>query len=152
MKPRPVSNPPNPWVQRATGGYEVEWLGESPQATVDYYEEEARSILEGRDAGGDAGGDGTYRHGWPVFVFWRPPRGAGHDDDHRKLRRLDGYHNLFSWSAMRFCRRPDDHELHKLCPVCDAAAVGPDSPRTPPPAMGRSSCPHRTERLQVSNR
>lgn len=50
MAARPVSNPPNPWVQRADGGYEVEWLGEPPDAAVELFEEEARSILVRNDS------------------------------------------------------------------------------------------------------
>ena len=42
--PRPVSNPPNPW-SRASGGYEIEWLGPAPTAEVHVYEEDAREVL-----------------------------------------------------------------------------------------------------------
>ena len=38
--PRPVSNPPNPWESTC-----LEWLEEPPAATLEVYEEEARSIL-----------------------------------------------------------------------------------------------------------
>jgi DNA repair photolyase len=38
--PRPVKNPPNPWAKT-----EVEWLDEPPNATLQVFEEEARSIL-----------------------------------------------------------------------------------------------------------
>ena len=48
--PSPVSNPPNPWRAAADGGYEVEWLGEPPDARVEVFEEEARSILTRNDS------------------------------------------------------------------------------------------------------
>lgn len=38
--PRPVFNPPNPWQS-----VHVEWLGPPPDAALEVYEEEARSIL-----------------------------------------------------------------------------------------------------------
>src|SRR5512139_641193 len=38
--PRPVQNPPNPWAKT-----HVEWLDEPPNATLQVFEEEARSIL-----------------------------------------------------------------------------------------------------------
>ena len=38
--PRPVSNPPNPWQS-----VHAEWLGEPPEAALEIYEEEARSIV-----------------------------------------------------------------------------------------------------------
>ncbi|MDI1445754.1 PA0069 family radical SAM protein [Polyangium sp. 6x1] len=38
--PRPVQNPPNPWAKT-----EVEWLDEPPNATLQVFEEQARSIL-----------------------------------------------------------------------------------------------------------
>jgi DNA repair photolyase len=41
---RPVSNPPNPW-RRAAGGYEVDWLGEPPEATVEVFEEDTQEAL-----------------------------------------------------------------------------------------------------------
>lgn len=47
---RPVSNPPNPWRQSATGGYEVEWLGEPPDASLEVFEEDAKSILVRNDS------------------------------------------------------------------------------------------------------
>ncbi|MEZ6013841.1 MAG: radical SAM protein [Planctomycetota bacterium] len=46
---RPVSNPPNPWT-RASGGYEVDWLGEPPPAAVQVYEEDARDVLAQNDS------------------------------------------------------------------------------------------------------
>ena len=46
MPLRPVSNPPNPWH-----GSHVEYLGEAaPNATLEVYEEEARSILAENDS------------------------------------------------------------------------------------------------------
>lgn len=48
--PRPISNPPNPWRAATEGGYEVEWLGEPPDARVEVFEEEARSILTRNDS------------------------------------------------------------------------------------------------------
>ncbi|MEL6712454.1 MAG: PA0069 family radical SAM protein [Planctomycetota bacterium] len=47
---RPVSNPPNPWRAAAQGGYEVEWLGEPPDARVEVFEERAKSILARNDS------------------------------------------------------------------------------------------------------
>ncbi len=38
--PRPVSNPPNPWES-----LHAEWLGEPPEARLEVFEEEARSIV-----------------------------------------------------------------------------------------------------------
>lgn len=38
--PRPISNPPNPWLSQ-----HVEWLDEPPPATLEVYEEHAKSIL-----------------------------------------------------------------------------------------------------------
>ena len=43
--PRPVSNPPNPW--RST---HVEWLGEPPPATLEVFEEAARTVLSQNDS------------------------------------------------------------------------------------------------------
>ncbi len=46
---RPVDNPPNPWTRRA-GGYEVDWLGEPPDASIQVYEEDAKEILARNDS------------------------------------------------------------------------------------------------------
>lgn len=46
---RSISNPPNPWTAKA-GGYEVEWIGEPPAATVEVFEEPAKSALVGNDS------------------------------------------------------------------------------------------------------
>ena len=43
--PRRVSNPPNPWVS-----VHAEWLGEPPAATLEVYEEEARTIIASNDS------------------------------------------------------------------------------------------------------
>lgn len=43
--PRPIDNPPNPWSST-----HVEWLEEPPNATVSFYEEEARSVLSENDS------------------------------------------------------------------------------------------------------
>jgi len=43
--PRPVSNPPNPWLTT-----HVEWLEEPPPAELEVYEEEARSVLTRNDS------------------------------------------------------------------------------------------------------
>jgi len=43
--PRPVSNPPNPWLST-----HVEWLEEPPAATLEVFEEEAKSILAENDS------------------------------------------------------------------------------------------------------
>lgn len=43
--PRPVQNPPNPWSST-----QVEWLEEPPQATLQIFEEKARSILSENDS------------------------------------------------------------------------------------------------------
>jgi DNA repair photolyase len=43
--PRPVSNPPNPWISA-----HVEWLEEPPLAQVQVFEEEARSVLTRNDS------------------------------------------------------------------------------------------------------
>jgi DNA repair photolyase len=42
---RPVSNPPNPWES-----VHAEWLGEPPEARLEVFEEEARSILSENDS------------------------------------------------------------------------------------------------------
>ena len=47
---RPVSNPPNPWRQAAPGGFEVDWLGEPPEAALEVFEEDAKSILVRNDS------------------------------------------------------------------------------------------------------
>lgn len=43
--PRPVSNPPNPWAST-----HVEWLEEAPPATLEIFEEDAKSILAENDS------------------------------------------------------------------------------------------------------
>jgi DNA repair photolyase len=43
--PRPVSNPPNPWET-----VHAEWLGEPPEARLEVFEEEARSIIAENDS------------------------------------------------------------------------------------------------------
>lgn len=43
--PRRVSNPPNPWEST-----EVEWIGEPPPATLEVYEEDAKSVLSRNDS------------------------------------------------------------------------------------------------------
>ncbi|MEZ4256848.1 MAG: radical SAM protein [Polyangiales bacterium] len=43
--PRPVQNPPNPWSSA-----EVDWEGEPPPATLEVFEEEARSALSKNDS------------------------------------------------------------------------------------------------------
>lgn len=43
--PRPVSNPPNPWASS-----HVEWLEEAPPATLEVFEEDAKSILAENDS------------------------------------------------------------------------------------------------------
>ena len=43
--PRPVSNPPNPWESAS-----VEWLGPPPEARLEVFEEEAKSILAENDS------------------------------------------------------------------------------------------------------
>jgi DNA repair photolyase len=43
--PRPVSNPPNPWLST-----HLEWLEEPPAAALEVFEEEARSILAENDS------------------------------------------------------------------------------------------------------
>jgi DNA repair photolyase len=43
--PRPVSNPPNPWES-----VHAEWLGAPPEASLEIFEEEARSIIATNDS------------------------------------------------------------------------------------------------------
>jgi DNA repair photolyase len=43
--PRPVSNPPNPWQS-----VHAEWLGEPPEAALEIFEEDARSIIAENDS------------------------------------------------------------------------------------------------------
>jgi len=43
--PRPVSNPPNPWET-----VHAEWLGQPPEARLEIFEEEARSIIAENDS------------------------------------------------------------------------------------------------------
>ena len=43
--PRPVANPPNPWLSEHR-----EWIGEPPPARLEIYEEEAASILSENDS------------------------------------------------------------------------------------------------------
>ena len=45
MPPRKVSNPPNPWAST-----HVEYLEEPPEAELEIFEEEARSILAENDS------------------------------------------------------------------------------------------------------
>ena len=45
MAPRPVSNPPNPWL---TG--HVEWLGPPPAARLEVFEDPSREILSRNDS------------------------------------------------------------------------------------------------------
>ena len=45
MLPRPVSNPPNPWLST-----EVEYLDEIPPAELEVYEDHTREILSGNDS------------------------------------------------------------------------------------------------------
>ncbi len=42
---RRVSNPPNPWA-----GSQIEWIGQPPEATLEVYEEDAKSILTKNDS------------------------------------------------------------------------------------------------------
>ena len=43
--PRPISNPPNPWLTR-----HVEWLDEPPHAALEVYEEHAKSLIVENDS------------------------------------------------------------------------------------------------------
>jgi DNA repair photolyase len=43
--PRPISNPPNPWLSVHT-----EWLDEPPTAELEVFEEEAKSVLSANDS------------------------------------------------------------------------------------------------------
>ncbi|PRP91654.1 Radical SAM superfamily protein [Enhygromyxa salina] len=43
--PRPVANPPNPWLSS-----HVEWLGPPPDAKLEVFEEQARSIVSNNDS------------------------------------------------------------------------------------------------------
>src|SRR5712672_421381 len=45
MLPRPVSNPPNPWLST-----EVEYLDEIPPAELEVYEDHTREILSHNDS------------------------------------------------------------------------------------------------------
>jgi DNA repair photolyase len=45
MKPRPISNPPNPWTTSA-----IDWLGEPPLAQAEVYEDATREILSHNDS------------------------------------------------------------------------------------------------------
>jgi DNA repair photolyase len=45
MRPRPISNPPNPWTTSA-----IDWLGEPPLAQVEVYEDATREILSHNDS------------------------------------------------------------------------------------------------------
>jgi len=62
MRPRPVSNPPNPWSST-----DVEWLGEPPTARLHVYADATREILSRNDSP-DVG------FTWSV----NPYRGCGH--------------------------------------------------------------------------
>ncbi len=84
---RPVSNPPNPWSTT-----HVDWLGEPPPATLEVYEEEAKSLVTENDSG-DVGfrfGANPYRgcqHAC-AYCYARPSHqylgfGAGTDFDRR---------------------------------------------------------------------
>jgi DNA repair photolyase len=85
--PRRVSNPPNPWQT-----VHAEWLGEPPEAGLEIYEEEARSIIAENDSP-DVGfrfSVNPYRgcfHGC-AYCYARPTHqylgwGAGTDFDRR---------------------------------------------------------------------
>lgn len=43
--PRPIANPPNPWLER-----HVDWEGEPPPASLEVYEEDAKSALVKNDS------------------------------------------------------------------------------------------------------
>ena len=43
--PRPVSNPPNPWLSRS-----IEWLDEPPEAALEVFEEDAHSLIVENDS------------------------------------------------------------------------------------------------------
>src|SRR5438094_7039719 len=45
MVPRPISNPPNPWLST-----EVEYLEEIPPAEIEVYEDQTREILAHNDS------------------------------------------------------------------------------------------------------
>ncbi|MFL5273478.1 MAG: radical SAM protein, partial [Anaeromyxobacteraceae bacterium] len=45
MRPRPISNPPNPWTTTA-----IDWLGEPPLAQAEVYEDATREILSHNDS------------------------------------------------------------------------------------------------------
>jgi len=42
---RPISNPPNPWLST-----DVEWIGEPPEAQLEVFEEESKTILSENDS------------------------------------------------------------------------------------------------------
>ena len=56
MVPRPLSNPPNPWLST-----EVEYLDEIPPAELEVYEDHTREILSHNDSPSD--GRGPDGHG-----------------------------------------------------------------------------------------
>ena len=85
--PRPVSNPPNPWLSRS-----IEWLDEPPEAALEVFEEEAHSLIVENDSP-DVGfrfGVNPYRgcqHAC-AYCYARPTHqylgfGAGTDFDRR---------------------------------------------------------------------
>jgi DNA repair photolyase len=84
---KPVSNPPNPWLST-----HVEWLEEPPQAELQVFEEEARSLLAHNDSP-DVGFEWSvnpYRGCWHAcaYCYARPSHqylgfGAGTDFDRK---------------------------------------------------------------------
>jgi DNA repair photolyase len=123
MSPRPVSNPPNPWLSQ-----HVELLGEPPAATLSVFEEEAKSIVSENDSP-----DLSFRfsvnpyrgcfHGC-AYCYARPTHqvlgfGAGTDFERkivvktnapellaRELRRKKLHGQLLAFSGVTDCYQP----------------------------------------------
>lgn len=109
--PRPISNPPNPWLSQHT-----EWLDEPPPAELEIFEEEAKSVLAGNDSPdiGFRWSVNPYRGCYHAcaYCYARPSHqylgfGAGTDFDRKIVVKVNAPEVL----AREFAKRSWKHEL-----------------------------------------
>jgi DNA repair photolyase len=133
-KPQKVWNPPNPWASN-----HVEWLGEPPEADLQVYEEQARSIVASNDSPDVPFNHGVnpYRgcfHGC-AYCYARPTHqyldfGAGSDFErkitvktnavellYRELRKPGWEREPLAFSGVTDCYQPLEasYELTRGC-------------------------------------